>query len=552
MKGTSLPSRTRYIDLNRQCLVHLSDLSLDEQATFSYATLSYVWGSRSSLRLLEGNIDKFRHGGLGPDTDKLPTTIRDAMILVQEIGIHYIWVDALCIIQDSRHDWEATAPLMDAVYGNSTLNICAASGSGSIAGISGSPLTPRAASQAVADVCGMRMTVVKSVESRIENTHWNTRAWTFQERIVSQRSVIFVDERLFFQCSRATWSEDVHCETGENIWSLEMVDSPMQNFSKNPVRQYADLVELYTPRKVTVPSDRLVAFEGIASVLSFPLSSTMIYGLPNSYFEWALLWENKEAGVRGQGRDRYSDSLFPSWSWCGWEGGAMWRLSTVSGTLINLHDWLSNHSWVAWYYGDGGNLKLVWEPSSQGVQSQSRWSGYDSSSTDPYGRDQQRLASRFGVDESRPTMPTVEPVNCCLHFWSYTAHFQLSRRSMSSPTFKSNLEKGLHRFGILDSKGDWCGTIVLNEKWSSSVGGVFEFVAISEARDFSMEELDVWNYYVAEERHISEWYLYYALLVTRNEEAMVSERAGLAKIYKNAFQSASFDPGMTWSEIILG
>lgn len=122
---------------------------------------------------------------------------------------------------------------------------------------------------------------------------------------------------------------------------------------------------------------------------------------------------------------------------------------------------------------------------------------------------------------------------------------------MSTRTFQSELGEGLRRFGIVDSQGDWCGTIVLPEEWSGSVGGIFEFVAVSEARDFSTEELDVWTYYVAEEQHISEWYLCHALLITRNKRNMVAERAGLAKIYKNTFQSASFDPGMTYTEITL-
>ncbi|KAI1387211.1 heterokaryon incompatibility protein-domain-containing protein [Hypoxylon trugodes] len=551
VKGTDISGLLRYIDLKEQRLVHASDLLTKDQNAITYATLSYVWGAQKpQLTLSKSNFAKFCSGGLGPDRKDMPATIRDAMIIVQEIGIRYIWVDALCIIQDSMEDWAAIAPLMDAIFSNGTVNICAASGNTSASGISGSPLTSRSASQAIADVCGMQLAVVKSVESRIRDTIWNIRAWTFQERILSPRSIIFVDDRVFFQCSGATWSEDVYSDITARTWTLEMVESPMQNFSNNPVRLFADLVELYTPRKLTVISDKLIAFEGIASVLSSPLAATMVYGLPNSYFDWALLWENKEAGKRVTNvRPGY---LFPSWSWCGWEGGAMWRLSTVASTLIDLHDWLSNHSWITWYYGDEGRLKLVRESSTQDLQARSRWSGYDFSSEDPYGRNRQLLASEFGIDASKPTLPTTEPVNGCLHFCSYTAHFQLSRRSMSTPTFESKLEKGLRRFGIVDSQGDWCGTIILNEEWSSSVGGIFEFVAVSEARDFSMEELDTWNYYVAEERHIAEWYIYYALLITRNENTMVAERVGLAKIYKNAFRDASFDPGTKWTEIILG
>lgn len=84
------------------------------------------------------------------------------------------------------------------------------------------------------------------------------------------------------------------------------------------------------------------------------------------------------------------------------------------------------------------------------------------------------------------------------------------------------------------------------------MGDVLEFAAISDARDFSMEELDTWNYYVPEDREVSEWQLYYALLIVWDEEYEVAERAGLAKIYQRAYDFASFDPGKAWREITLG
>ncbi|KAK1655414.1 hypothetical protein BDP81DRAFT_388347 [Colletotrichum phormii] len=92
------------------------------------------------------------------------------------------------------------------------------------------------------------------------------------------------------------------------------------------------------------------------------------------------------------------------------------------------------------------------------------------------------------------------------------------------------------------------------DTWFARVGGdVVELVAISDARDFSMEEeLDSWNYYVPEDREVSEWHLYYAFAITWNKERRVAERAGLAKVYQRAFDVASFHPGKTWKEITLG
>lgn len=129
----------------------------------------------------------------------------------------------------------------------------------------------------------------------------------------------------------------------------------------------------------------------------------------------------------------------------------------------------------------------------------------------------------FGLEESRPTLPSWRPGRGLLCFWTYTAHFQLSRRSMSTASFETDVGEGRRRFGLLDCKGDWCGTIILGDDWSRSVGGLLEFAAISEARDFHMEELDAWNFYVPEERSAAEWYLYYALLIEWDAEHQVNK-----------------------------
>ncbi len=114
----------------------------------------------------------------------------------------------------------------------------------------------------------------------------------------------------------------------------------------------------------------------------------------------------------------------------------------------------------------------------------------------------------------------------------------------------SNL--GLHRFRVIDSGGDWCGIIILSESFFDHVGDVFEFIAISETRDFSLEEYDSWNYYIPTRREEAEWFLYYALMIRWNEDHTKATRLGLAKIYQQAFHTGSFAPHLQWKEITLG
>ncbi|TQN74452.1 hypothetical protein CSHISOI_01061 [Colletotrichum shisoi] len=262
---------------------------------------------------------------------------------------------------------------------------------------------------------------------------------------------------------------------------------------------------------LTYEADRLRAFEGISAMLCAPLRASFFYGLPDSYFDFALLWEKKTPGRRLE--DLVEDGI-PSWSWDAWLDASIWRLSMVSGTLLDLHEWLESHTWVVWYKlkqttPTESNFLPVW-PSSQCHPRPSRWHGYarENAESRPFGRRQPRISDGA---ETKPIMPTTSILKKeCLYFWTYTAFSRLSCQSRTGPTFASELEPGLHRFGLLDAHGDWCGTIMLEDEWSDSVGEAVELAALSDARDFSMEELDTWNYYVPEDREASEWRLDYA------------------------------------------
>ncbi|KAJ2901828.1 heterokaryon incompatibility protein [Zalerion maritima] len=561
-RSSRITDEIRLIDLELECLRHPGSL---EGQDIAYATVSYIWGTSLPLTLTGQTYDALSIN-IGPNTPDLPRTLRDAMVLVKELGIRYIWIDGLCIVQDDVDDVDDKAvmiKMMDRIYGNGVLNICAAAGSSARDGIPGSPHTLRDVVQPVARCASMELMVTTPVERRIEKTTWNTRAWTFQERMLSRRSIIVVEDCVFFQCRRATWSEEVDSETSSSAWTLEMIRSPLEGFEKNPVRLFVECVELFSARKLTYLGDKLAAFEGMAAVLCPPLKSKMHYGLPDAYFDFALLWDHRQPGSRIQPDScRGLSGIFPSWSWCGFQNGVLWRTSMIEGVLFNLHEWLEQHTWIVWHKTsqDGSSLRPVWSSSDErGLvgSMESRWVGYSVDFWEGSRMIPNLIGSSSTVD--LPGRKPIAPTNrvegwqsYVLYFWTYTAFFQLSRQSMTGSAFASDLEPGLHRFGILDQNGDWCGTMVLDENWYNQVGRIFEFAAISEARDFSMEELDTWNYYIPGERKVSEWYLVYALLITWDKDRTVAERAGIAKIYQNAFRKSSFPPGSNWREIALG
>lgn len=540
----------RFIDTYEQRLVDAKDLiplPVDQEFP-RYVTLSYCWGKGVEVKLTKQRLPEYRKR-LPIDSERMPRTLRDAMDLVRALGLRYIWVDSLCIVQDDPEEWSSVAPLMGKLYGLGYLNICAAAGKNASHGIPGCPATPRHAFQPVATCFGMELAVIRPVEGDIHSTAWNTRAWTFQERILSPRSLVFVEQRVYFQCRQVTWSEEINAECESKIWTLDIVNSPVHSFgSKIPILLFAEYVSLYSARKLTFLSDRLVAFNGLAGMLKARLASDFVFGLPLAYFDWALLWET----TSDSDRIDVGAGSFPSWSWCGWNGPAAWRPSMISGTLDNLNAWLAEHTWIKWHVEEPAQIlparSIDVETTSQ-KPGPPRWAGYGLQWST--GKRARTPGGSF-PDSSLPTQSRPIRTRNILHFWSYTAFFRLESTPQPETT-GVELGSGVKRFSIVDNKNDWCGTIVLDKRYQSLVdeNATVEFVAISDAKGFTEEELASWSYYIPEERDLAEWYLYYSLLLKWDDERRVAERLGLGKIYKAAFANAAWDPGMSWREIHL-
>lgn len=102
------------------------------------------------------------------------------------------------------------------------------------------------------------------------------------------------------------------------------------------------------------------------------------------------------------------------------------------------------------------------------------------------------------------------------------------------------------RYHIADDSGDWCESIVLDERWvKSETCANREFVAVSEAKKFTQDECEAWTYYIPKKRDVLERDLFYVMLIERREEQW--ERVGTGNVFKTAFMRNA-----TWKEIMLG
>ncbi|KAK8152378.1 heterokaryon incompatibility protein-domain-containing protein [Phyllosticta citribraziliensis] len=401
MRLTSLPPRSKgKSPVNRKkssaasSSGSSSDDDLDSDAEGSlfepYVALSYVWGSKEDQQGFEKlltNLNNvltrgFRHA-IEEDLKGMPKVIQSSVDLVRRLGYRYLWIDSICIVQDSNRSWRWNSQVMDRIYSNAEFTICAADGSNAKAGLVAFD-SPEASSEQVIERCapGVRLMISRDVESQIASSAWNSRAWTFQERLLSRRCLIFTQGRVFFQCRKATFSEDIVASpqaSQVSAWSLDLVRSPLVLLNKleeRPVWFYMHCVELFSGRCLTKSTDVLAAFNGVSNLIESAMTGPLCFGLPTSHFDLALLWTPQKALKRRVGGD------FPSWSWCGWEGGSASYFSHdfIQDCLENVHQWLISHTWIQWHIRDSqSKLRPLWLTCERVLKDQElRWKGYDS------------------------------------------------------------------------------------------------------------------------------------------------------------------------------
>ncbi|KAH9879409.1 hypothetical protein J1614_002849 [Plenodomus biglobosus] len=380
------------IDIEKDSLVPLPVRGTKEfHQLKAYAAISYVWGENSNRdhRTTTKNIQSRRKsGGLAATIQTLPKSLRQSIRLVHDLGIRYVWIDALCIVQDSSHSWNLNARAMHLIYGNATLTVCAADGDAET-GLLALDQDQRPKQQSITYAKGVNLILHQPPEMSIQSSKWNKRAWTFQERLLSKRCLIFTGGQVYFQCRSTVMSEDIFTDKLGRGWSLDLVQAPLQLLSELKQRSmwfYAHCVSLYTLRELYHPLDILAAFSGMCKLMESTMQAPFTFGLPTSHFDLALLWEPVDFltpldSAKAEDDPKYKDLKFPSWSWCGWKSdGIQYKSHMVDGCFADVHAWLSNHTWIDWHIRDGhGTLRRLWDRRFA-VADQStdeKWTGYD-------------------------------------------------------------------------------------------------------------------------------------------------------------------------------
>ena len=300
------------IDVVKGCLV-------PAEAHDQYAALSYVWGQTETIKTAKDNLAYLlEEGSIFAHESLLPRTIRDTIRLLELLDIKYLWVDCLCIVQDDAEVKHAQIQEMGSVYARAYVTIIAANGWDANHGLRGirNVTEPRHLSRYVEDNFYESLQPYSSI--------WYSRGWTFQEMVFARRKIMFHYQVAVWECQCATWHEATKTNKVPSITNatgsvFQMNRWGWRNtFSLWPdVRQYIE----YNNRQLTFPADGLQAIAGLMAVWNRSFHGGFICGLPQMFFDDALLWQPCNLINRRVSKESGSNQMvLPSWSWAGWEG----------------------------------------------------------------------------------------------------------------------------------------------------------------------------------------------------------------------------------------
>lgn len=270
----------------------------------------------------------------------IPPTFQDAISITQRLGVQYIWIDSLCIIQDSVEDWESESSKMAEIYRNSHITIAGASSKDSREGLglnrsrqkgttlkgttsSGKPYSIRV-QWAIQPHCHIdEKTPKDGIQHPITPTTSAgndfagvfgvfpllTRGWVFQERLLSPRFLQFSKDELLWDCR-----ESMLCECGQRPPDLPFNQVTVKSDDGELLPyKWRKIAEFYCSLNLTYPKDKLPALSGLAKQVGGQKGgATYLAGLWSDSLDLDLVWI--PYGPETPGSDEY---IAPSWSWAG-------------------------------------------------------------------------------------------------------------------------------------------------------------------------------------------------------------------------------------------
>jgi hypothetical protein len=186
-------------------------LETESPADAGYIALSHCWGkpTNEEKKRYCTTLENYKDRLNGFNIHNLPRTFQDVIKVVRALGLRFLWIDAICIIQEDEGDWDKQSAKMKDVFSSAYCTIAVDSAKGWSDGFCERESQPQF-STGIRDGDGRRMYVCNTehdFENHVINGELNKRAWVLQERVLSPRILHFAENHTYFACG-----ENVRCE----------------------------------------------------------------------------------------------------------------------------------------------------------------------------------------------------------------------------------------------------------------------------------------------------------------------------------------------------
>lgn len=329
--GSWFPTRLLDLDGSQGDPVRLIETK-NNTPTRRYMTLSHCWGAVQHLKLTRATYDRLCHGILPVNLRRI---FQDAIHVARGLGVRYLWIDALCILQDSDDlsDWKREAPLMQDVYSHSLCNISALDAPDGnytmLPSRNPDSIFPPVVhiSPPPADNDTDPASSSFSIHSHnfwhhhIDRATLHTRAWVVQERLLAPRVLHIGNRHILWECA-SHLAADIY---PAGLPAFIPAATPKAAVLPSSYDAWREVVHAYTQCHLTNPGDKLIACAGLAKRIALGSGDDYTAGLWQNRLEYQLLWEvatdtYEENRRPGGDASRPAAYRAPSWSWASLDG----------------------------------------------------------------------------------------------------------------------------------------------------------------------------------------------------------------------------------------
>lgn len=314
---------SRLLDLSG--LQHKNLIQLVETTAFNerfkpkrYLALSYCWGDGgpSNGRAIRSNLTHLKKGFT---LSSLPATHQDFVRVAQILKIRYVWIDSLCVLQDSEGDWRKEFEYIDLIYSHAWCTVSALEPNHARAGIFGDTILAGTVDPTDGETSRTPTgTNLSEWKERFRTAALNRRGWTVQERELSTRVVHFYREEMLWECRTGQATQlfpQLQMKTFLGRYFRILDSSSITGSEGLSIHaSWRKMVEDYTTRSLKIPGDRLSALAGIVSMMQKSTEGEYIAGMWTTSIAEDLQWV-----TTGTKQPYPDEDRAPSWSWAAFD-----------------------------------------------------------------------------------------------------------------------------------------------------------------------------------------------------------------------------------------